>query len=357
MSQVVRATDHPETRAVADPATADTGHRAPWRWQHHLSIVGCLFLVWGAWTVTAWLLAGPHSITEYRDPDSEAFAIAKVYEVAIVAVSIAVTFHVIRGVLRERRFTFDAQLCVAGALAFWIDPFYNFFVPSVAYSSNFVNVGSWCSYAPLVVNKNCGANPEPVFIGLSYCFGFLACAMLGCSVLRFLERRAPRMSMTKRLAICGTVGMIFDIPFDVLPPRLNLWNEFSPDALYLWGPEHRYPLWMVPAAVIFFGAPVAARYFRDDRGRTVFERGLDHLGARRRAALSFLALVSFMQVVVATAVFSLAPMGVYATDSPDYPRHIVNGQCDVGSNHGSPYGPCPGTPAFNAPIRHLPGHD
>ena len=82
-------------------------------------------------------------------------------------------------------FTFDAQLCIAGLLAYWLDPFYNFFVPMNLYSSNFVNVGSWCSYAPFVINKACSGSPEPILvIGSIYLVGFLVCAMLGGRILR-----------------------------------------------------------------------------------------------------------------------------------------------------------------------------
>jgi hypothetical protein len=72
-------------------------------------------------------------------------------------------------------------------------------------------------------------------------------------------------------------------------------------------------------------------------------------------ALSFLSLVGHMQVVVAvTIVITIAPLGLYANNSPVYPAHFINEQCDIGPMHGSAYGPRPGTPGFTAPLRHLP---
>ncbi len=115
--------------------------KVPWRWQHYLALIAGLFLVWGAWTLVAWLAAGPRPVTVYRDPAASAYSIATAYEVVAVTLVLGVGAYVIRGCVRDRRLTFDAQLCIAGLLAYWLDPFYNFFVPMNLYSSNFFNVG------------------------------------------------------------------------------------------------------------------------------------------------------------------------------------------------------------------------
>jgi hypothetical protein len=322
-----------------------------------MSVVAVLAVGWGAYSVLSWLLDDPHAITRYRDPRSGAYTITKIYEAVILAGAIAIAAFVIRGVRRERRFTFDAQLCVAGGLAFWIDPLYNFFVPTVAYSSNFVNVGNWCGHTPLVLNKACGDSPEPVMIGLVYLFGFLGCALIGGAVLRFLTRRFPTMSIARRLGLCGLVGVAFDIPFDMVAPRVHLWNEFAPPAITMWDSSHRFPLTILISGLVFFGAPVIIRYVRDDAGRTIFERGLEHLPPWGRAALAFVSLVGFMQLVcLFVVVVTIAPLGLYANSTPTYPPYIINGTCDNGTIQGTAYGPCPGTPRFRAPLGYLPHH-
>jgi len=343
---------HPVHRDVASvPAP-----KAAWRWQHYLAVIVGLFLVWGAWTLVAWLAAGPRSVTEYRDPSASAYTIATGYEVFAVLLVLGVGTYVIRGCLRQRRLTFDAQLCIAGLLAYWLDPFYNFFVPMNLYSSNFVNVGSWCSYAPFVINKACSGSPEPILvIGTIYLVGFLVCAMLGGWILRMVEARYPSASMAKRLMAVAVFAIFADLLIDGISSQLNLWSQFIPAGLNIATAARPFPATLPLSASLFFGAPTLARYLRDDRGRTIFERGLDHLRPNARKALSFLSLVGYMQLMVAvTILITIAPVGLYANNSPAYPAYIINGQCDIGSVRGSSYGPCPGTPGFTAPLRHLP---
>jgi hypothetical protein len=327
-----------------------------WRRQHYLAVVGCLFLAWGAWTVLAWLAAGPAPVTAYRDPTSSAYTLSKVYEVVAVLLILGVGTHVVHGCLREQRLTFDAQLCIAGLLAYWQDPFYNFFVPTNLYSSNFVNLGSWCSYAPFVINKACSGSPEPLLvIGAIYLVGFLVCAMLGGWVLRTVATRIPGASLAKGLLFLAVFAIVADLLIDGIASQLNLWNLFIPSGVSIGTAARPFPFTLPLSAILFFGAPTLARYSRDDRGRTMFERGLDHLRPRTHKALSFLALVGYMQLMVAvTILLTIAPLGLYANRSPAYPAYIINGQCDIGPFHGSAYGPCPGTPDFSAPLRHLP---
>ncbi|TAM67455.1 MAG: spirocyclase, AveC family [Mycobacterium sp.] len=330
--------------------------RAQWRWQHYLAGIAGLFLVWGGWTVAAWLAAGPRPVTAYRDPAASAFTIATVYEIVAVMLVLGVGAYVVRGCLRQRRVTFDAQLCIAGLSAYWLDPFYNFFVPMNLYSSNFVNVGSWCSHAPFVINKACSGSPEPVLvIGSIYLVGFLVCAMLGCGLLRIVKARYPSASMARMLVALASFAIIADLLIDGVSSQLNLWNQFIPAGLNIATAARPFPVTLPLSAILFFGAPTLARYVRDDRGATIFERGLDHLRPRTRNAVSFLSLVGYMQLMVAvTILVTIAPVGLYANNSPTYPAHIINGQCDIGSVRGSAYGPCPGTPGFMAPLRRLP---
>jgi Spirocyclase AveC-like len=342
---------HPGAAAVRRDAVQ--APKAQWRWQHYLAVVAGLFLVWGGWTVVAWLAAGPRPVTAYRDLTT---TLATAYEIVAVLLVLGVGAYVVRGCLRQRRLTFDAQLCMAGLLAYWLDPFYNFFVPMNLYSSNFVNVGSWCSYAPFVINKACSGSPEPILvIGAIYLVGFLVCAMLGCGLLRAVRARYPSASMARMLIALAIFAIVADLLIDGVSSQLNLWNQFIPAGLNIANAARPFPATLPMSAILFFGAPTLARYLRDDRGRTIFERGLDHLRPRTLRALSFLSLVGYMQLMVAvTILITIAPVGLYANNSPTYPAHIINGQCDIGPVRGSAYGPCPGTPGFTAPLRRLP---
>jgi hypothetical protein len=327
-----------------------------WRWQHYLTVVAVAFLVWEAWTLIAWLADGPEAITQYRDADSTAYTIAKGWEIFFGGLVVVLGAWVIRGCVRQRRLTFDAQLCIAGLLAYWLDALYNFWVPTVMYSSNFINVGSWCDSTPFVLNKSCGSVPEPLLIlGSIYVVGFLLAAIVGGWIMRALEARRPNWSLGRRLAVLTVFAGLCGAVIDGAAHKLNLWNSFVSTTFTLWEPEHRYPLAMFISALLFFGGPTLVRHFKDEQGRTVFEQGLDHLKPRARRTLSFLSLVGFVQLLVfVVCVVVVGPMGLYAKDSSRYPDHIINGTCDIEDVQGTAYGPCPGTPGFKAPFRHLP---
>src|SRR5581483_5404490 len=95
--------------------------RRPWRWQEWMALVGVGFLVWQAWTLIAWVAAGPRASTRDRDRSSAAWVAAHLYEATAVVVAVVVVSWVVRQCRREHRLVFDAQLCIAGALCYWLD--------------------------------------------------------------------------------------------------------------------------------------------------------------------------------------------------------------------------------------------
>jgi len=144
-----------------------------------LAGVGVLIVGYALWTWGAWLLAGPRPVTEFRDPHSPTLWVARGYETAMVITAITVLGVVIRGCVRHRRMTFDAMMIIAGFFTLFWDPMVNWMQPNFFYSSQWINVNTWVSYAPFVVNPTASQMPQPmVFIGLIYPFGWVPFAML-----------------------------------------------------------------------------------------------------------------------------------------------------------------------------------
>ena len=332
--------------------------RQSWRWQHYLAMVGLLFLVWEAWTLIAWLSDGPDPITQYRDTSSGARTAARIYEVGMIALSVVVAAYVIRGCRTAGRLTFDAMLVIASGLSFWLDPLLNFYQPLDLYSSNWTNVGNWCGHAPFLVNKTCGDLPEPIiFIGLMYTFGFLTAAIVACALARAARRRWPSISNGRIIALFALSGVAFNTVMETPILLMHLWYYASfPDSMSIFLTHNvRLPwAYAIPASVLAFGALGMARFFKDDRGDTVFERGLGHLGNTRRQLVTLFSVIGFMQVLVFVGIALLWIFGPYASPWRDAPRHVINGICDTSGFTDTPYGTCPGDPGYQAPIRHLP---
>ena len=326
-------------------------------WRTGLAAVGVVLTGWGLWSVVAWLAAGPYEVTAFRDNGSASYRVAKAYEVVLVGLGLVLGGVVIRGCLRARRFTFDAQLCAAGFLALWTDPLANFIQPVWSYSSNWVNLTNWCSQTPLVVNPDCGRMVEPmIFAGFVFTFGLFGAALAGGAAMRAIQRRHPDISRRRLLVVIGLFGIACDMILEIPLLALHLIGFLSfPSRLTLFG-ELRYPLPVMLSMGPFFSTLVALRNFKDDRGRTLFERGLDHLGPRPRIAVSFFALTGFLMLTVNALNLVVAiPSGFYADPKPGLPAHLINGMCDRSGFENTRYGPCPGAPGYRAPIRTLPG--
>jgi Spirocyclase AveC-like len=233
-------------------------------------------------------------------------------------------------------------------------PFNNFFMPVVGYSSNFISVGNWCGSVPLVINPSCGKVPEPLAVALLWAFGMLFFAILGCGLLGACERRFGPLSVAKQLLIAGLFGVVCDLPLDFVAVQIRLWNFWAPDMFSIGGAPHRFPLLIFVAAFVLFAPIVVLRHSKDDRGRTVFERGLDDLPRSRRRWLVMGSTAGAMSVIMTTATFGfVVPLGFYARDVAPYPAYVVNGVCDNPGHTDTSYGPCPGTPGFRMPIRGL----
>jgi len=345
--------------AVA-PAVVTAPNRSRWRWQQLLAGVGVLFLVWETWTLVSWLGQNPHQVTEFRDKDSATWILARVYEFGMIAVSAGLLAFVVRQCRRARTVTFDAQLLVAGLLAYWLDPAENFFQPIFLYSSQWTNVSSWCSQMPFVVNPDCGRLPEPyLFLTLTYSFGTLVCAIGGGWLLRAVRARRPHLSTPAVLVLVGIFGVLFDLALEYPMVATHLWNYAGfPDSFSLFSGSVKYPVIVMIAAFVFWGGLTAVRNLKNDRGETIFEQGLDHIRSPRwRRALGFLSLVGFFQLLILTADAICMLGGPFSSPYRDYPAHVVNGLCDTadGVVTGTRYGPCPGTPGYRMPIRSLPG--
>ncbi len=335
--------------------TAPRPERTAWGPAPYLAVFGALCLVWGVWTIASWLADGPVQVTQFRDRDSVSWYAARAYEVVLVAMGIAMATIVIRRCVRERALSFDAKLCMAGLAAMWTDPTSNFVQPLFMYSSNFLNLATWCGHMPLVVNPDCGRMPQPVlFNAMIYTFGLLAFAMMINKAMRAVRRRWPGISTAKLLGLTMIGGVLVDVALEVPMYRLRLAAyPGAPDELSLFATEGmKYPLVeAVWAGVIIMGI-AAVRFFKDDAGRTVVERGLERRSPRRRALVSLLALIGLVHVLTFTGNAGTVLLGPFADPYHRMPAYIVNEMCDAPGITGTRYGPCP-QQGYKMPIRRL----
>lgn len=340
---------------ASDPPVSSTPRR--WSAAHYLALVGLPFLVLEAWTLISWLSDGPQQITQYRTGEhGKEFWGARGFEALVIVLSLWVISKLIKDCREKRRFfTFDVMFCLACATLIWVNAGNNFFQPMFSISSEFVNLNDPCGHNPLIVNPDCGRFANPViFLGLFEVFGLLACAMLLGGIARRARERWPSLTQPQLFGIVSAGGCLLVLGEPALLLPLNLWTfPGTPMSVSIGGEAFRYPF--APEILVFglwIGTIASVRIFRDDRGRSLVERGLDRHTPRVRVAITLAALYGVVQV--ATWGQSTAPMWVLGFNQqqwPALPAHVQNGLCDSPGVTGTRFGTCPGTPGYRMPIR------
>jgi hypothetical protein len=126
---------------------------------------------------------------------------------------------------------------------------------------------------------------------------------------------------------------------EVLLMWLGLWHYGGAWAGYSIFPDSRlkFPLYEPLFVGLFLGASSCMRFFLDDRGRTVAERGIDQVGAtgRRATVLRLLAIIGMLNVLYA-ALYN-GPMQFFNMKADPWPQDVVsrsyltNGLCGPGT--------------------------
>jgi hypothetical protein len=113
---------------------------------------------------------------------------------------------------------------------------------------------------------------------------------------------------------------------------------------------HRYSAVEFLTTGMVFAGWAGVRYFKDDQGRAFTERGVGRTGSVLAMVGWCASLLIVLQLIVTLFAFHASPYPA------QFPRHLVNGMCNVGATQGTRYGPCPGSPGFHMPGPHsLPG--
>jgi Spirocyclase AveC-like len=322
-----------------------------------LAVIGALVAGYALWTWGAWLASGPSQVTANRDPESASRWVARGYEALMVVVAAVLAVRVVRECLRERRLVFDAVMVIAGFFTLFWDPMVNWMQPNFMYSCQWLNLNTWVANAPGVVNPTGSLMPQPVFIMLIYPFGLLGFAMiLNWAMTRF-RRRFPRVSNLELLAFTYAFGWVLGVGLEAPMFLANLWGlPGAPAGLSLFSDAHRFAWAEYLTTAIVFTTFAAVRFFRDDKGRAISERGLGGLNPVARSAVSVFATIAIFAMAMWALLLVQIPAGLHSSPYPaGYPAHLINGLCNIPGNPHSTqptaYGPCPGSPGFRMPVK------
>ena len=247
-----------------------------------------------------------------------------------------------RDCIRQRKFTFDAKLWVAFVLQFWLDPVPNFLRPQVLFNSHYVNFGSWVEHIPGWMSPN-GANlPNSLLLELPI-FGFLIVAVwLACWVMHRVHQRLPKLNACAMLFISVLVIAVFTFVLEWVMCIKTGWLAWSGaiPAVTLWaGTKEQMPLTECAFVGAWISMAVALRYYRDDKGQSFVERGLDKIKIPGgwKQALSVFAIIGYGQLSFMLYNVLSIPLALYIGPTPEgYPSYMTNRICGAESGYECP---------------------
>lgn len=300
---------------------------------------------WGQWFTSGDFhrtAPGPDAIPAVK------LAVLRIVEVASAVGGVVLIWaFLIRPWRRERRFTLDGMMIVALLLAWFWDPLANYFNYSFVYNTHALNFGSWVRFIPGWEYPGAvGHFAEPLWVAGAWVWWCFGGSILCCAILHRAGRRWPGMSTLAKFAILAAAIVVIDLVLECLFLRTEVmaWAG-APRSLSLWsGHYYQFPLLESPFVVSLMGGITAVRYFRDDRGQSFVERGVERLRLPKicRSFVSFLAITGYIHAVVIVGYnLPLQYIALKADTFPALPSYIRAGTCGTGTGYACPSGAVP----------------
>ena len=295
--------------------------------------------------LAAWI-AGPDfkSSPKGADPISDTkLFVMHCFEGAVFAVGLLMVWKfLVRPLVRERTFTFDGMLMVAALLMYFYDPLDNYFNYTFSYNAHFLNFASWAREIPGLQAPNQRFFPEPFLVmGGFYAIFMFGSAIFGCWYMRKLAVKRPGASNLRLFAHLFLIVLIIDVvvenlfmrtQFAAYPGVVHSLSLFA-------GKYYQFPLYEPFIIATFACGMTAIRWFRDDRGRSIAERGSETLrvGPRARKGITFLAVTGLVHTWFILGYF--VPYNFFALKAdtfPAMPSFLRAGICGEGTDYACP---------------------
>jgi len=316
--------------------------------------LGAVIIAFLAYVVIAWV-TGPYfkSVPQGpSDPPSWMQVELIAWQVLSIPAALFLIWRfVVKPYRRDRTVGIDGLLLL-GASTMWVqDPWSSAGNHWFVYNTAMVNMGSWANELPWfnAFGQPGAMTSEPIlFTPAAYVYVMLIGAAFGCWAMRRTRARYPRMGNATLVGVCFVAMCLFDVllegiiwlPLGVFEYPGGHWALF-PDSY------HKYPLNEMFTIGAVFTALAALRFFRDDRGHTVVERGVEKLklSPGRSLLLRGLAVAAFMNVAMFLGYN--VPNTAIGLNSTEWPQdlqkrsYFTNYLCGDGTDRACPGGSNP----------------
>jgi hypothetical protein len=270
-------------------------------------------------------------------------------------------YFLIRPWRREHRLTFDGMMVIASLLVIWQDTYYNAIAPYAMYNTHLPNWGSWNNFIPFIGSAGWTyphgervAEPM-IWTGPTYIYAFFGFAVFLTVLMRKAKERWPGLTNARLIGVCLAFAWIGDLVLETLWIRTGVYAFQavpSPKWATLFdGKYYQFPIYEPFMMGTLWCSIACLRYFKNDKGQTIVERGLEQLkvSARARSGIRLLAVVGYFNIAIMLC-YSIPGQALslhlrpWSEDIVKNRSYFTNGLCGPGTDYL-----CPGT---EVPIPH-----
>ncbi len=236
----------------------------------------------------------------------------------------------------------DSYMIIGIYLVWWQDPILNYFQNWATYNAYTVQRGSWSSSIPgwLAPNSHNMAAPLLFTIPVYGAVAFV-CSLTVAKAMRAARNRYPHVGNVGIVAIGFAICSVIVFACETAFLRLGIYAY--PGAIewmtIFHGEYYQYPLyeWLIFTSIWTTWASIL--FFRNDKGETVAERGLEELRAKTGKRLDWVRLLSVVGVVNVSffLVYNL-PLQPFALHAEEWPEvfqertFMLNEMCGTGTD-------------------------
>jgi hypothetical protein len=286
--------------APGKPEPAEAG------WAKVLVVHGGLWLALMVYVWTAWVVSGDFKINTIGRGQEPGWYVAMIrgWEIfAVVSSVLILWWFVIRPRIKTGRMTFDGLFYLACLALCFQEPWINWTAPQFLYSTTSLNFGSFTAHIPGWSSPNSELVPLSAWALSAYFWLVGIPAWVGSKFMGRLRRRDPSISGLRLILYAYLAFCVFDVVLESFITRTQLFSYASTvPSLTLWaGTDHQFPIYETLSWAGTYTGLACLHFFRDDKGRTLAERGIDRLKIKREGLRTFaryLALMGCCQLVM-----------------------------------------------------------
>jgi len=312
--------------------------------------IGAMIFCFQAYVLFRWV-SGPYFVPTPTGADSISDAQRWYFLFLQVAIPIGALVCLLKWVvlprLRLGHLTTDGRLFLAGTLIFFWDMSMNYSATTLLYNSHLLNFGSWTLGSwPMWFSPAANRLPEPILVTIpGYTALVTTQAIFVCWLLRKAKARWPNLGALACLGMIFVGCTVVDSAMEVLLIRTEIYaypGAIRSFALFP-GETYQFPL---NEGILFgglgIGSMTALLYFRDDKGLSFAERGIEalHTSQTVKGWLRGFAVFGYCHLMfICLYAIPMQYFSLHSGPYPEgYPSYMLNGMCVYGVNSDE----CPG---------------